>query len=74
MESQKVPNEDKEMECFTKLQSKLDKVKQYRNHNQERLEILKNEMRKVRDHMEDVNRQQNLAIHKNMTSKNKPKP
>ncbi|OMJ69575.1 hypothetical protein SteCoe_32664 [Stentor coeruleus] len=70
-EDYKVPNEDKEMEIFTRLQQKLDKVKNYRNNNQKRLIILKEEMRKVRDHMEDVNRQQNLAIHKVITGRRK---
>ena len=67
----KVPNEDKEMECFTKLQQKLDKVKRYRDNNQKRLAILREEMKKVKDHMEDVNRQQNLAIHKVITGRRK---
>jgi hypothetical protein len=71
MEDYKVPNEEKEMECFTKLHQKLDKVKRYRDNNQKRLIILKDEMRKVRDHMEDVNRQQNLAIHKVITGRRK---
>lgn len=70
-EDYKVPNEDKEMESFTRLQQKLDKVKNYRNNNQKRLIILKEEMRKVRDHMEDVNRQQNLAIHKVISGRRK---
>lgn len=71
MEETKLPNEDREMECFTKLQQKLDKVKRYRDNNQKRLIILKDEMRKVRDHMEDVNRQQNLATHKVITGRRK---
>lgn len=52
------------MESFTKLQQKLNKVKNHRSNNQKRLIIFKEEMRKVRDYMEDDNRQQNLAIHK----------
>lgn len=71
MENIKVANEDREMECFTKLQQKLDKVKRYRDNNQKRLIVLKDEMRKVRDHMEDVNRQQNLANHKVITGRRK---
>ena len=47
MMADKVPNEDKEMECFTKLQQKLDKVKRYRDNNQKRLAILREEMKKV---------------------------
>ena len=54
METTKVPNEDREMECFTKLQQKLDKVKRYRDNNQKRLNILREKMREVRNHMEEV--------------------
>ena len=71
MENAKVPNEDREMECFTKLQQKLDKVKRYRDNNQKRLLILRDKMREVRNHMEEVNRQQNLATHKVITGKHK---
>ncbi|OMJ91368.1 hypothetical protein SteCoe_6046 [Stentor coeruleus] len=65
------PDEDKEIECFTKLQQKLDKVKNYRSNNQKRMIILKEEMRKVRDHMENINLQQNLAINKVISGRRK---
>ena len=71
MEDSKFTNQEKEMEIFTKLQQKLNKVKRYRENNQKRLIMLKEDMRKVRDHMEDVNRQQNLATHKIITGRKK---
>ena len=71
MEDQRISREQREMEPFTKLRQKLEKVKKYRDNNQKRLLLLKDHMRKVRDHMEDVNRQQNLATHKVLTGRRK---
>ena len=71
MDDQRISREQREMEPFTKLRQKLEKVKKYRDNNQKRLLLLKDHMRKVRDHMEDVNRQQNLATHKVLTGRRK---
>jgi hypothetical protein len=71
MEESRLTREQREMEPFTKLRQKLEKVKRYRDNNQKRLLLLKDHMRKVRDHMEDVNRQQNLATHKVLTGRRK---
>ena len=71
MEEQRILREQREMEPFTKLRQKLEKVKKYRDNNQKRLLLLKDHMRKVRDHMEDVNRQQNLATHKVLIGRRK---
>lgn len=72
MEDAKANKVEDEMESFTKLRSKLDKVKKYRDHNSKRLDELKKEMKRIREHMDDVNKQQNLAIHKVITGRRKP--
>ncbi|CAG9312186.1 unnamed protein product [Blepharisma stoltei] len=66
------PNKlEDEMDSFIKLKIKLDKVKKYRDHNSKRLDELKREMKRIREHMDDVNKQQNLAIHKVITGRRK---
>ena len=60
-----------ELSAFVKVQQKLNQAKRYRENNMKRLAMLKDEMRKVRNQMEEVNRQQNLALHKVVTGRNK---
>ncbi|CAG9335045.1 unnamed protein product [Blepharisma stoltei] len=71
MEELDVNKLEDEMDAFIKLKVKLDKVKKYREHNSKRLDELKKEMKRIREHMDDVNKQQNLAIHKVITGRRK---
>ena len=62
MESRKTADSD--LEAFRKLEERLIQVKRYRENNSKRINILRDELKRVKEHMDDVNKQQNLAMHK----------
>lgn len=62
MESHKTAESD--LEAFRKLEERLIQVKRYRENNSKRINILRDELKRVKEHMDDVNKQQNLAMHK----------
>jgi len=62
MESRKTADSD--LEAFRKLEERLMQVKRYRENNSKRINILRDELKRVKEHMDDVNKQQNLAMHK----------
>jgi hypothetical protein len=62
MESRKTADSD--LEAFRKLEERLMQVKRYRENNSKRINILRDELKRVKEHMDDVNKQQNIAMHK----------
>jgi len=62
-----------EMGEFLKLEKRLDKVKKYREGNVERLKKLKDDIKGVRRQMDRVITEQNSALHKIITGRNKAK-
>eukprot|EP00359_Climacostomum_virens_P000828 CAMPEP_0204900356 /NCGR_PEP_ID=MMETSP1397-20131031/2418_1 /ASSEMBLY_ACC=CAM_ASM_000891 /TAXON_ID=49980 /ORGANISM="Climacostomum Climacostomum virens, Strain Stock W-24" /LENGTH=71 /DNA_ID=CAMNT_0052068479 /DNA_START=110 /DNA_END=328 /DNA_ORIENTATION=+ len=63
MEDDKVRRVAKDLECFKKLEERLSKVKLYCSENSNRIGGLRDRFKKVREHMGEVNKQQNVAIH-----------
>ena len=55
---------DSDLEAFKKLEERLNQVKRYRENNSKRINLLRDEFKRVKEHMDDVNKQQNLAMHK----------
>ena len=54
----------RELEVFTKLEEKIDVVKQHREKNMAQIAILKEGMRRVKVGIEDVTKLQNTSLGK----------
>lgn len=55
-----------DLESFKKLEERLNQARRYRENNLKRINMLQSDLKRVRGHMDDVNRHQNQAIHKVM--------